>query len=129
MKGTITKNENDTRRDINQRRYAPPVHLNAIRTAALRCVNASTFLLVSQEVILLTTTINISGINHTAFILAAPGSIHPLSRTHASPLPPCRLDFDRMGLDALPPLTHWTTMTGFIPLSQDSKCLRFTLAR
>jgi hypothetical protein len=39
------------------------------------------------------------------------------------------LDCDRRGSEALLPLTHWITMTDFIPLSRDSQCLGFTLAR
>jgi hypothetical protein len=62
----------------------------------------------------------ISGFNTTACILATPGSIRPLTRTHAGLLPTCRLGFDRLGLATFPPLTHWTTLTYFVPLSWDS---------
>ena len=93
-----------------------PVRLLPVRTAAFRCIKRVGFPSTAPEVIPMTTTIHISGLNNTACILAAPGSIPPLTRTHTGSLPTCRLGFGRMGLKALPPLTHWITTTDFIGL-------------
>ena len=87
---------------------------SAFRTAAFRPFHVVGFPSNAPEVILMTTTIPISGLNNTACILAAPGSIPPLTGTHAGLLPTCRLGFDREGLEALPPLTLWITTTNFI---------------
>jgi|GEM_PF-5762276 len=50
----------------------------------------------------------------TACILAAPGSVRLLTKTHSGLLPTCRLGFDREGLEVPSPLTLWTTTTNFI---------------
>lgn len=102
---------------------------SAFRTAAFRPFNNVGFLSSVSEVIIMTTTIHISGLNNTACILAAPGSIPPLTGTHAGLLPTRRLGFGQEGLEASPPLTFWITTTHFIRLTADSQCLGFTSAR
>jgi hypothetical protein len=73
--------------------------------------------------ILLTTTQSISGLNtqpvkHPGIFGAPP--IHPASYSHCwactwTSLLTCRLDFGRMGLEPQPTLTHWVTLSNFIP--------------
>jgi hypothetical protein len=55
----------------------------------------------SQEtlrVILLSTTIHISGLNHAACLLATPGFVRPLAGRHAGSLLTCWLDVSQVGL-------------------------------
>jgi hypothetical protein len=49
--------------------------------------------------ILLSTTLLFSGLNHAAYLLATPGSIHPLAGMHAGSLLTCWLGFDQVGLE------------------------------
>ena len=86
----------------------------APRTAAFRPLETVGFLLdTTLRSILLSTTILISGLNHTACILATPGSAHPLTRMHAGLLLTCWLGFRQVGL-ARGVLTYWVTTTNFM---------------
>ncbi len=75
----------------------------------------SAFTFSYQRLILMSTTIHISGLN------TEPVSLFPLasdSRYRAYPqssLPACRLRFSWMGLESLSTLTHWVTITNFLP--------------
>ena len=72
----------------------------APRTAAFRPLETVGFLLdTALRSILLSTTILISGLNHTACILATPGSVPPLAETHAGSLLTGWLGFDQVGLE------------------------------
>jgi hypothetical protein len=57
--------------------------------------------------ILLSTTLLISGLHHTACILATPGSVPPLAETHAGSLLTCWLDVSQVGLEP-----DWLAPTG-----------------
>ena len=71
----------------------------APRTAAFRPLETVGVLLdTTVRSILLSTTIRISGLNHTACILATPGSVPPLAETHAGSLLTCWLGFSQVGL-------------------------------
>jgi len=102
---------------------------SAFRTVAFRPFHNVGFHSNAQEVILMTTIIHISRLNNTAYILAAPGSIPPLTGMHAGLLLTCRFGFSQEGLAAFLPLTFWITTTNFIRLTTDSHCLGFTSAR
>ena len=70
----------------------------APRTAAFRPLETVGFLLdTALRSSLLSTTLLISGLNHTACILATPGSVPPLAETHAGSLLTGWLGFDQVG--------------------------------
>ena len=72
----------------------------APRTAAFRPLETVGVLLdTTLRSILLSTTILISGLYHTACILATPGSVPPLAETHAGSLLTCWLGFSQVGLE------------------------------
>ena len=74
--------------------------LYACRTAAFRPLETVGVLLdTTLRSILLSTTILISGLNHTACILATPGSVPPLAETHAGSLLTCWLGVSQVGLE------------------------------
>jgi len=82
--------------------------LIAPRTAAFRPLETVGVLLdTTLRSILLSTTILISGLNHTACILATPGSVPPLAETHAGSLLTCWLDVSQVGLEP-----DWLAPTG-----------------
>jgi hypothetical protein len=97
---------------------------SAPRTAAFRRMQSVGFPLpLHRETILLTTTKSISGLNTQPVehpgILGAP-SIHPASYSHCwvctwTSLLIRRLHFDQVGLELQPALTHWVTISNFIP--------------
>jgi len=80
-------------------RWCLGAHLSAPVTAAFRADARRRLSHARGVVILLTTTFNVSGLHHTACILATPGSAPPVTRTHAGSLPACRLGFDRAGIE------------------------------
>jgi len=89
----------------------------AFRTAAFRPVEAvGVFLCTTVRIILLSTTIPISGLDHMACVLATPGSVPLLAETHAGSLLTCWLGFRQVGLEPSPVLTHWATTTNFMGL-------------
>jgi len=74
--------------------------LLAPRTAAFRPLETVGVLLeTSLRRILLSTTLRISGLHHTACILATPGSVPPRAETHAGSLLTCWLGFRPVGLE------------------------------
>ena len=89
---------------------------SAPKTAAFRRMHGVGFALpLRREIILLTTTKSISGLNTQPASL-----IHPASYSHYwvctwTSLLTCRLHFDQVGLGLQPALTHWVTMSNFIP--------------
>jgi hypothetical protein len=89
---------------------------SAPRTAAFRRMHSVGFPLpLQRKTILLTTTQSISGLNTQPAPL-----IHPASYSHYwvctwTSLPTCRLHFDQVGLEPWPALTHWVTLSNFIP--------------
>ena len=89
---------------------------SAPRTAAFRRMQSVGFPLpLHREIILLTTTKSISGLN-----TQPASSIHPASYSHYwvctwTSLLTCRLHFDQVGLELQPALTHWVTISNFIP--------------
>jgi len=95
-----------------------PGHIanSAPKTAAFRRMQSVGFPpLIHREIILLTTTKSILGLNTQP----AP-SIHPASYSHCwvctwTSLLTCRLHFDPVGLELQPALTHWVTISNFIP--------------
>ena len=92
----------------------------AFRTAAFRPLETvGVFLRTTVRIILLSTTLPISGLNHMACVLATPGSVPLLAETHAGSLLTCWLGVRQVGLEPFPVLTHWATTThfmGFRPL-------------
>jgi hypothetical protein len=78
-------------------------------------------------VILLSTTIHISGLNDAACILATPGFAHPITVMLAGSLLTCRLSFSQVGFE-LVALTYWVTSTIFNDLSLSHR-FGFILAR
>ena len=88
----------------------------APRTAAFRRMQSVGFPLpLHREIILLTTTKSISGLNTQPASL-----IHPASYSHYwvctwTSLLTCWLHFDQVGLELQPALTHWVTISNFIP--------------
>jgi len=97
---------------------------SVLRTAAFRRMQSVGFLLpIRGEIILLTTTKSISGLNtqpveHPGIFGAS--SIHPASYSHYwvctwTSLLTCRLHFGQVGLEPWPALTHWVTISNFIP--------------
>ena len=98
-------------------RWCPGHIANSVpRTAAFRRMHSVGFPpLIHREIILLTTTKSISGLNTQP----AP-SIHPASYSHCwvctwTSLLIRRLHFDQVGLELQPALTHWVTISNFIP--------------
>ena len=95
-----------------------PRHIakSAPRTAAFRRMQSVGFPLpLHREIILMTTTTSISGLNTQP----AP-SIHPASYSHCwvctwTSLLTCRLHFDQVGLELQTALTHWVTLSNLIP--------------
>ena len=89
---------------------------SAPRTAAFRWMKSVDFpLTLHREIILVTTTASISGLNTQPASL-----IHPASYSHCwvgtwTSLLTCRLHFGQVGLEPLPTLTHWVTLSNFIP--------------
>ena len=89
---------------------------SAPRTAAFRRMQSVGFPLpLHREIILLTTTKSISGLNTQPASL-----IHPASYSHYwvctwTSLLTCWLHFDQVGLELQPALTHWVTISNFIP--------------
>jgi hypothetical protein len=89
---------------------------SAPRTAAFRRMQSVGFPLpLHREIILLTTTKSISGLNTQPASL-----IHPASYSHYwvctwTSLLTRRLHFDQVGLELQPALTHWVTISNFIP--------------
>ena len=74
--------------------------LLAPRTAAFRPLETVGVLLeTSVRRILLSTTLRIAGLHHTACILATPGSVPPRAETHAGSLLTCWLGFSPGGLE------------------------------
>jgi len=72
----------------------------APRTAAFRPLETVGVLLdTTVRSLLLSTTILISGLNHTACILATPSSVPPLAETHAGSLLTCWLGVSQVGLE------------------------------
>ena len=72
----------------------------APRTAAFRPLDTVGVLLeTTVSSLLLSTTLRLSGLHHTACILATPGSVPPLAETHAGSLLTCWLDFSQVGLE------------------------------
>ena len=61
--------------------------------------NRRLFLGTTLRIILLSTTIPISGLNHMACVLATPGSVPLLAETHAGSLLTCWLGFSQVGLE------------------------------
>ena len=87
------------------------------RTAAFRPLEAvGVFLCTTVRIILLSTTIPISGLDHMACALATPGSVPLLAATHAGSLLTCWRGFCQVGLEPSPVLTHWATATNFMGL-------------
>ena len=81
-----------------------------------------------REVILMATTIHISGLN-TGPVPSLPlASDSPYRACPQVQLLACWLGFDQVGLSRYA-ITHWVTITHFIPLYRDSQGLGFTLAR
>jgi hypothetical protein len=95
-----------------------PRHIanSAPRTAAFRRMQSVGFPPpLHREIILVTTTKSISGLNTQPASL-----IHPASYSHYwactwTSLLTCRLHFDQVGLEPYPALTHWVTISNFIP--------------
>ena len=89
---------------------------SAPKTAAFRRMQSVGFPLpLHREIILLTTTKSISGLNTQPASL-----IHPASYSHCwvctwTSLLTCWLRFDQVGLELQPALTHWVTISNFIP--------------
>ena len=72
----------------------------APRTVAFRPLETVGFLLdTALRRVLLSTTLRISGLNHTACILATPGSVPPLAETHAGSLLTGWRGVDQVGLE------------------------------
>ena len=88
---------------------------SAPRTAAFRWMQSVGFPLPYRKIILLTTTTSISGLN-----TQPASSIHPAPYSHYwvctwTSLLTCRLHFDQVGLELQTALTHWVTISNFIP--------------
>ena len=89
---------------------------SASRTAAFRRMQSVGFPLpLHREIILVTTTRSISGLN-----TQPASSIHPAPYSHCwvctwTSLLTCRLHFGQVGLEPWPALTHWVTLSNFIP--------------
>ena len=89
---------------------------SAPRTAAFRWMQSVGFPLpIHREIILVTTTRSISGLNTQPASL-----IHPAPYSHCwvctwTSLLTCRLHFGQVGLEPWPALTHWVTLSNFIP--------------
>src|SRR5262245_15165378 len=80
----------------------------AFRTAAFRPLETvGVFLRTTVRIILLSTTIPISWLNHMACVLATPGSIPLLAETHAGSLLTCWLGVSQVGLEPC-----WLAPTG-----------------
>jgi len=97
---------------------------SAPRTAAFRRMQSVGFPpLIHRGIILLTTTKSISGLNtqpveHPGIFGAS--LIHPASYSHCwactwTSLLTCWLHFGQVGLEPWPALTHWVTISNFIP--------------
>ncbi len=100
---------------------------SAPRTAAFRRMQSVGFPLpIHKEIILLTTTKSISGLNTQPASL-----IHPASYSHCwvctwTSLLTCWLHFGQVGLELQPALTHWVTLSNFIPPFENPNDLGLT---
>jgi len=87
----------------------------APRTAAFRPLETVGVLLdTTVRSILLSTTILISGLNHTACILATPGSVHPIAGIARGFAPDLLARLSSGGIGAILARTHWVTTTSFM---------------
>jgi len=93
-------------------------------------LNRVSFHLNLPRFILMTTTIHISGLNTEPASLLPPASDSRCRVCLRIQLLTCRLNFSQVGLSRYSTgITHWVTLTNFIPTYRDSQGLGFTLAR
>jgi len=93
-------------------------------------LNRVSFHLNLPRFILMTTTIHISGLNTEPASLLPPASDSRCRVCLRIQLLTCRLNFSQVGLSQYSiGITHWVTLTNFIPTYRDSQGLGFTLAR
>ena len=91
---------------------------------------ASAFTSTNLRLILMTTTIYISGLNTEPASLLPPASDSSYEACLRIQLLTCWLSFSQVGLSRTKfGITHWVTLTNFIPTNRDSQGLGFTLAR
>ncbi len=87
----------------------------APRTAAFRPLETVGFLLeTTLRSILLSTTLRISGLHHTACTLATPGSAHPIAGIARGFAPDLLARLSSGGMGAILARTHWVTTTSFM---------------
>ena len=84
-------------------------------TAAFRPLETVGFLLdTTLRSLLLSTTLLLSGLHHTACILATPGSVHPIAGIAHGCAPDLLARLSSGGMGAILARTHWVTTTSFL---------------
>ena len=106
----------------------------SVRRKGARPAGPGAAIPINREITLLTATKAISGLNtqpvEHPVIFGAP-SIHPASYSHCwactwTALLTCRLRFGQVGLEPCAALTHWVTISNFIPPFENPNDLGLT---